>query len=288
MAQNLFAACRENGQLVGKRVRLNRNVQQAVEDIFAQQEYQFRSGVTDEINFNGSWKPEENEVLTLDVPSEAQVLINTIEASPVSIPDIHAAKFEQENIKALFTGTSIHGATTVLVQQFTAGQVLSRKFTLLFDDNTFRQLLDPAFTLDTSLTCIVEDGKLKFKSFHKMRAVVNLVEAYKAATDREMWAFAAHATLEIGDQSGFIKMADQTTRKLIHAISHEGILDNYDAASIQGAAKAVGINVAASNNKIVMPTQRDEVKNLLRFLDDGLYTAALSGQRYITNSKRPV
>jgi hypothetical protein len=35
-----------------------------------------------------------------------------------------------------------------------------------------------------------------------------------------------------------------------------------------------------------MPTERAEIKKLLRFLDDGLYQAPLTGTRYITNSKR--
>ncbi len=287
MPENLFAACRNNDQLIAKRVRLDNNVQQAIETIFADQETQFREGITDEVDFDGSWNPDENEVLTLDVPDEAQLFIDTIEANAVAIPDIDTAHFDQEGIKGLFTGTTDGGATKVLIQQFSTRQMLSRKFSLLQDGNAFRRLTDPAFSLDTSLTCIAEDGKLKFKSFHKMRAIINLIDVYKAATDQEIQAFAGHASFEVADPAAFLEVADQTTRKLIHAISRAGTLNDYTAADIETAANGVGIGITLNNGRIVMPTERAEIKKLLRFLDDGLYEAPLSGQRYITNSKRP-
>ena len=82
MPQNLFAACRtHDGQLIAKRVRLDANVQQAVEAVFAEQEVAFRQGVTDEVPFDGSWTPNEDEFLTIDVPAEAQVFADTVNAN---------------------------------------------------------------------------------------------------------------------------------------------------------------------------------------------------------------
>ena len=46
MPQNLFAACRTNGALVAKRIRLDQAVQQQIETIFNQQEADFRDGIT--------------------------------------------------------------------------------------------------------------------------------------------------------------------------------------------------------------------------------------------------
>ena len=286
MPQNLFAACREGNTLIPKRVRLDHAVQQAVETIFSAQEHDFRNGVTDEVDFDGSWKPEENEVLTMRTPQDAQVFVDTINANAVAIPDLDTANFDQENIKALFTGNSENGAATVLIQQFSLGQILSRRFSLLQDGNAFRRLTDQAFSLDNSIVCIIEDGRMKFKSFHKMRTIVNLVDAYKAATDQEVQAFCGHAAFEVANQAAFLEAADQISRKLIHAISRSGTLNDYTVAQIETAASAVGVGVTINNGKIVMPADRAGIKKLLRFLDDGLYEAPLTGQRYITNSKR--
>jgi len=287
MPQNLFAACRIDGELIAKRVRLDHTVQQEIENIFDTQEASFRDGVTAEIDFDGSWKPDADEFLTVDIPDEGTLFPATINANPVSIPEINTANFANEGIKAIFTGQAVDGGTKVLVQRFSPAQILSRKFPLFLDGNTFRRLSDPAFTLESALTCIVEDGKLKFKSFHKVRTIVNLLEVYKEATDQEVEDFAGHASFEVADGDAFLESADQTVRKLIHAISRSGTLEIYTVNDIQTAANAVGVAVTVKNGRLALPTERASVKTLLRFLDDGLYEAPLTGRRYITNSKRP-
>ena len=288
MPRNLFAACRENNHLVAKRVCLDNDVQQAVGSLFEEQEEQFRRDIVEEVDFDGRWKPDDNEVLVVDVPEQARVFSETIEANAVAVPVIDTAHFDQEDIRALFTGTQNGGTTKVLIQQFSARQMLSRKFSLLQNGNAFRRLSDSAFTFDSSLTCIAEEGKLKFKSFHKIRTIVDLSEIYRDATNQEVLDFAAHQSFQIADPEAFLELADQTSRKLIHAIRHSGILDDYNVATIHTAAANVGIQVGINNGKIVMPTERQAAKTFLRFLDDGLYKASLTGHRYVTNSKRPL
>jgi hypothetical protein len=118
MPENLFAACRIDGELIAKRVRLDNTVQQAVEAVFNNQEAEFRRGVTSEVDFDGSWKPDEDEVLSIDVPQEGALFADTIDANPLSIREIDTAHFDTEGIKALFTGVRVNRATKVLVQGF--------------------------------------------------------------------------------------------------------------------------------------------------------------------------
>ena len=174
-----------------------------------------------------------------------------------------------------------------MIQQFSGRQVFSRRFSLLQDGNAFRRLSDSAFTFDSSLTCIAEEGRLKFKSFHKMRAIVDLSGIYRAATDQEVQDFADHATFEVARPEEFFGQADQTVRRLVHAITGSGTLKTYSVDQIRAAAAAVDMAVTVVDGKIVMPTERRAIKTFLHFLDDGLYRASLTGQRYLTNSKRP-
>jgi hypothetical protein len=53
-------------------------------------------------------------------------------------------------------------------------------------------------------------------------------------------------------------------------------------------ANGLGLNLEAEGEKIVMPTDKKDIKKLLRFLDDGIYEAPLSTKKYMTNSKRPL
>lgn len=288
MTQNLFAACRHNGSLVVRRVRLDGTIQSGIEALFSEQESSFRNGITEEVDFNGTWNPEPNEFLTIDIPEEAEIFEETINANATSIQDIDTSNFCEEGIKALFTGSSVDGNTKVIVQKFTSQQMLERKFSLLHEGNAFRKLTEPAFTLDTALTCIIEGGKIKFKSQHKLRSIIDMQDIYRAATDQEVKDFSAHENLSVANVDSFLEQADQTTRKLVSAITRSGNLDNYGVDAIQAAAARVGVEVTVANEKIVMPEARADIKNLLRFLDDSLYEAALTGQKYITNSKRSV
>jgi len=288
MPQNLFAACRMDGELSAKRVRLDATVQQAIENIFAQQEAQFREGVTEEVAFDGSWKPDDEEFLTIDVPAEAAIFEATIRGNATAVPDLDAAHFAEEGIKALFTGTVRHGAAKVLVQRFTSQQVLSRRFSLLQQGNAFRQLTDPAFTLDNSLTCIVEDGKIKFKSMQKLRSIIDMVELYRAATDAEVQAFAGHTSLAVWNVPEFVALTNQTSRKLIHAVAASGTLDHYTPAEIQTAAQSTGLTVTIQNGKVEMPREHVGIKALLQFLNESRYSGPLSHHPYVTNSQRPV
>lgn len=288
MPQNLFSACRDqNGQLITKRVRLDATVQQAIETVFAEQEADFRAGVTDEVPFDGRWTPNEDEFLTIDVPAEAQIFGATINANATAVPDINTTAFADEGIKGLFTGVTTNGATKVLVQRFTSQQVLERRFALLQQGNAFRRLTEPAFTLDNSLACIIEDGKIKFKSQHKLRSIINMLDIYRAATDQEVQAFAGHASLEVADVAAFVSVTNQVSRKLIHAIANNGTLDTYTPNDIQAAAAQTGLAIDVQNGKIMVPTEHGEIKALLQFLNESRYSGPLSGQPYVTNSQRP-
>ena len=288
MPQNLFAACRPNGVLIAKRIRLDATIQQAVGTVFNNQEAEFRDGIQNEVQFDGAWKPDPDEFLTIAIPAEASIFEDTINANATSIPDLDTANFANEAVKAIFTGTTANGQTKVLAQAFTGKQMLERKFALFQQGNAFRRLTEPAFTLDTMLTCIIEGGLIKFKSQHKLRSIIDMVAIYRAATDQEVQTFAGHASLNVQDVQGFIDTTNQTSRKLIHAISNNGTLNAYTPAQIQQAAATTGLNINVQNNQIVMPTAHAEIKAFLQFLNESRYTGALSGTNYITNSRRAV
>ena len=286
MTQNLFAACRVNGDLVPKRVSLNEEVRQKIADLFREQEEEFLDGVTEEIPYNGNWKPDNEELLIIDMPQEACIFEKTITANATSIPRIKASNFSDEGIKALFTGISAGESTKIFVQKFTAHQILGRKFSLIHDGKTFRHLSEPAFTLDTSLTCIIEDGKIKFKSQRNMSSIFNMREIYRVATEAEVQSFAQHNAIKVENVDTFVNITNQTSRKLIYEITKSGVLDKHPPEKIRLAAQKTNLTVIINDGKIVMPTKHNEIKELLQFLNESRYSGPLSHQSYVTNSRR--
>ena len=189
-------------------------------NLFEDQEREFREGITTEVPFTGNWNPDPEEVLTIEIPTEIRSALTLQYAAtplqyPISIPDT----LLREGIKALFTGRVRNGRATILIQRFTSQQVLSKRFALFQERNAFRRLTETAFSLDSKLACIVENGLIKFKSVGNLRSIIDMIEIYREATNQEIIDFAAHRSLHVADVQNFVANTNQTCRKLIHAIS---------------------------------------------------------------------
>lgn len=283
---SLFAVCKVDSDLICKRVRLTADVQRDVTGLFRSQETAFHHNVDYEIPFDGTWKADEDEILSLEVPPSAQPIVDAADANAISAEVLDTHAFSHEGIKALFMVVRHDDALRILIQRFTAQQLLDRKFVLTLDRNTFNRLSEPGFTLDTSLTCIIENGKIKFKSLQKLRSIIDIAEIYREATDVEVRTFALHRKFHVGNVDRFVDDADLVIRRLISGIVADRILDRSDLATIEDAARETRLPIAIENGKIVMPKQKKEVKELLTFLNESRYNGPLSGTPYVTNSRR--
>ena len=161
-------------------------------------------------------------------------------------------------------------------------------FQIIFAGNSFTRLTAPAFVLGTSLTFVIEAGLIKFKSFANLRSILQVLEIYREATDPEVRDFAGHPRLMVADLEDFVLSADQVTRKLVNAVVASEVFDTCSPTDIKTAAKATQLEIELQNGKIVMPSGRREMKDLLQFLDESRYSGPLSGLPYVTNSRRPV
>jgi hypothetical protein len=288
MPVNLLAICRQNDAYLLKRVKVTAKVQEDLEGIFIQQEQEFFEAITDEVLFDGGWRPEPNELLYVPAPPEAESIMTEAQSNLVSLPDLNAVHFRGEGIRALCVLMTTPTGNRLLIQNFSGRQILAHRFNLILDGDTFNHLSQPAFTIGTSLAGVIEDGRLKFNSYNNIRMIFDLKNLYKEATDAQLDAFIAHPALNVADPATFKGSSDQSVRKLVHAISERGILDIYAVSHIVQTAVSEGIDLQQQNGQIVMPTNKADIKRVLYFLDDGFYRAALSGEPYIANSKRRV
>lgn len=256
--------------------------------IFSDQEAQFRANRPNEVPFDGDWNPDDDEILVLDTTAEANAMVAAASGNVLALPAINSTNFDGENIKALFVGVNTGGNLRLLVQRFTSAQILSRKVAFLAHNNQFNRITDPAFSLATSLACVVEGGQIKFESYHNLRAIFDVTEFYAEATDEDIDDFTGHASITVADVPALKALVTQIERKLIHKLASSGVLDAHTPQEIQTKANATGLTVNVAHGQIVFPTDKQEIRRLLRFLDDSLYEAALSGQRYVTNSKRAI
>src|SRR3546814_14843467 len=128
----------------------------------------------------------------------------------------------------------------MVLQEFAARQLLERRFSLVLDGDTCSRLTQPAFAIGASLAGIIENGRIKFNKFSRIRLIFDLANMYQEATDTELDVFCALNCLEVGDSDAFKAKADQKMRKLNHAISERKTLEKYTPAQIYTANKSKG------------------------------------------------
>ncbi|GAN92803.1 hypothetical protein Gbth_016_002 [Gluconobacter thailandicus F149-1 = NBRC 100600] len=286
MPVNLLAICRSAPALIVKRIKVTAAVQNQLEGIFIQQEQMFVGGVTDEVPFDGGWSPDPHEHLVAQVTDEAAAIFAAAQGNIVAMPEVDPANFEAENIRALGVLVQRPSGPRLLLQEFSARQMLERRFSLILDGNTFNRLVQPAFAIGASLAGFVEDDKIKFQKFSRIKLIFNLTSLYQEATDTEVEGFCGLECISVGDIGKFKNLADQKMRKLINAITKRGTLNNFTPAQIQVAAADENFQIAVADGKIIIPSMKAEAKALLHFLDNGLYRGPLGGEIFITNSKR--
>lgn len=286
MPVNLLALCKTGNAFVVKRVKVTAAVQAQLEGVFIQQEQTFLNGINEEVVFDGGWSPEPNELLYAPITAEATAVLQAAQGNIVAMPEVNAAAFADEGIRALAVLVQRPAGPRLLLQEFSARQLLERRFNLVLDGDTFNRLTQPAFSIGASLAGMVDNERIKFRLFSRIKLIFDLSNLYKEATDAQLDTFCVNQNLQIADAGVFKGMADQKMRKLIHAITGRNTLGNYTPAQIATAAEAEGFQVEVVADRIVMPAAKANAKALLHFLDNGLYRAALGGEMFITNSKR--
>src|SRR5262245_56333469 len=117
---NLSALCRAGETLVVKRVSITQPVQDKIEGIFKAQAAALLDGNDEEIQFGSDWKPDADEILVMDLPAEAQAVLQALDGSVISLPTINASNFTAESIKALCVPIESGGSRRLLIQLFTS------------------------------------------------------------------------------------------------------------------------------------------------------------------------
>ena len=284
----LWAICGDKPTPSIKRVPLDMASWEAVYNNFLIQEENFRDGI--EKSFDQNWMSDEDEIATAPIPAELSVFRDISQSKSTSVEPINADNFDE--ILGLAVKADNEGHERILVQVFSKSQSLTRSWwvSLVYENGTFNRLESSGFRLDEKLVCIIEDNLIKFKSLHMLGRVIDTSTIFSVATETEVNSFAiGHSHLfEIINVNNFVSSTSRNARKYIASVVRSGVLNNHTIQSLKDATKGTRLDLKIVNNRIVMPQSRGEITELMRFLNDGRYVGPVSGQPYITNSRRRV
>lgn len=286
MAQ-LYAICRETDILEVKHIQISVELESLLDGVFQQQEIQFLKGIDNEVDFNGDWKPDDDEVLVIKGLPEAEKIIQATDQNAISLPILDVMNFETQGVKALLWSTGSGSSKRLLLQNFGPQQLLSSRFSLLFRDDVLRRLNEPAFSLDTKIVAIINHlSDVRFKSYPMLRRILDITPVFREATDQELNVFCDNALINVSNKSHFISNADEIIRKYVIAISKSDVLSIHTVDHIIGKANAIGFQIQLSSGKINIPQDKKDAKILFSFLLNKVYLGPLDEQLLIANSVR--
>ncbi|MDO6727255.1 hypothetical protein Q4544_09950 [Cognatishimia sp. 1_MG-2023] len=288
MCRTLFALCREKNKNVVRRVPLERGVQDEVEQMFEAQERQFFDGKDEPIEFNGDWKPDGNELLSIRDPALLGQINETRVNGAGAYPLVDILDYASAGIKALFMHSRLF-EDHILVQKFQTSQYLQRKsLTLTFNANIFGKLNEHGFSLGEKLSAVIKSETVMFESFPVLRSFLTVQEHFEAATAHEIDEFAKNSAFSIENKALFDSHMDERCRKLIRGIKKSRVLQNHNASDIISRAASVGLNINEVEGRIVLPTEKRDLKVVLSFLEESVYKGIFSADTFVTNSKRSI
>ena len=71
-------------------------------------------------------------------------------------------------------------------------------------------------------------------------------------------------------------------------INDSKVLEEYTAPQIKSLAANIGVDIAVKNDKIVVPSDKEEALIVVGFLDEEAYRGPFSQNLLLANSKRVV
>ena len=198
-------------------------------------------------------------------------------------------------IKALFCGLWTNSNQFVNFQVFDSGKLLSKGFTLIGSGNIYKKLEEPGLVLQDKLTAHYANGTLYFSSYHNAKRFLELSDYYREATDIDLDAFVATELFAFEDEDSFKGNADSIIRKKVALLQKNKVLENLSVIDIQNVANSFNQDLPAEHHisitinaegKLMVPEDKKQLKELIRFLDEDYVLAPLTKRKCLTNSKQ--
>lgn len=294
---NLFAVLRDPDRPL-VRIPLAAELQNEIKAIFIEQEKTFRENAQSKIEFDGKYKPDSGECLTIKDYDDIDNIHYAI-ANPLNIPEIKPDTSDFDSIKALFTGRIDDGKKVALIQGFDKRRVLSTRgkgltiiSNLINPGGTYKKVEGVGLTLDNRITAILTDKELDFFSFFAVRQIFDMNHYYQIATDEDLKTFSASTKIKIDDFGSFVGVSDAWVRRKVILISQSGVLEKIDVEKAKAAAAAFNITLDITmhdgKNVIVLPSDKKDLKMVLKYLDEDYFHSLLTNTPSVSSSKRTI
>jgi hypothetical protein len=283
---NFFALLRHGGALSVRRIRVEKKLQEELTAEFLRQRDALLSSDVDVVPFDGSMIAEESEVHSIagfELPKDVADAI----ADPTSVDALDSDNADViDSLRSIFAGRITKNESQVVLQSFDRRRAFATsRFTLFSEGETFARLQKPGLMLDIRAAAAYEGGALIFRSFVEMRRIFDLSKHYREATSAELYAFATHPRIAAADAAAFVDEANAWVRRKVAVLAESKLLDVLDPKDVEKTAKKYKVNLSLVDGKLVLPSEKRALREMLRFLDENYFTSDLTGTQYLAKAK---
>lgn len=263
--------------------------QQKLTDIFLDCYRNFLS-YSEIISFNPDEELTKTECFFID-NFQSCLDFTLVRQNPEAVSElVMGSNAELQHIIAVFT---VH-ENKLLIQNFNRRNIidLQKSFWLnpFTPNNQFVAAKADGFSLDSKLIAIIEPNeKILFRSFNTLRHIFDMDIYFKEATDSEVNSFVNNThCFEIDENINLTDIADTVVRTKITVINKSNILNNHSVAELKEAADSISypLNLNSNQDKISIPNNKKQLKELLQFLSLNIYKDPITGQTRIAKSSR--
>lgn len=287
---NLFGVLKNGEEDAIVQIKLDRDTQKIVNNHFTVLLEEYLSDNLEVIPFEGSYKPDNDQIFEIENYSINEDFINAVKATE-SVELFTPTVGNIKDLKFIFIGKIVDETLTIVFQKIKPDQYITNKgISLLAKNNTFRVISDIGISISSKVDLVYNDKKLYFKSYTCARQIFDLSVYYRTATDCEVDNFTKESSLSFVSKEYFVENADTWVRRKLSMISDIGVFEKFNVDQI--------IEIAADNDfelntvgkgkskKIIIPENKADMKSILKFLDEDIYKGYFSKNTYETNSKR--
>jgi hypothetical protein len=265
---------------------LTDDLQRELTPFFERQRDEFFAEYPDRMPFEADYTPDEGEAQFIESFKVPQNLAEGLK-SPLTVNPLLGE--ELSRIRGLFTG-DVNGQE-ILFQIFDRRRLFSNQgFSLTVDRGTFRKLTDEGLTLDTKLAAAVQEGRLYFHSFALARRLFDLSSYFREATDADLDHFAIHEAVLFDNPASLRSNADSWVRRKVALILQSRVLDEERPAKIAVEAQDFGLifhlQTVNGEEKLCFPSDKKSLKEMLHFLAEDYLLSTVTGDHFLSNSKR--
>ena len=285
----LFYGLIKIGQNEARRIHLHQRVQKRLTAEFLAQKDAFLLE-SEAIDYDPQYKPDDGEEHFQIKEYALPVAYKKVIEGPDAVPAIETQDFDECRVRCIFGMSQNANKRELFFQNFDVGNVLKRGTSFLARPDRFDELEETAVTLKDRISAYYDGKNLYFRSVNLVSRYLDLDQVFQEATNEQIETFVADKRFVQPDMDDFLAASDSWVRRKISVINARNILDSVGIDDIKRVASEFQVKLTtqrgpSGREAIVLPTDKKELKDLLRLFAQDLLQCAMTNDRFRVNSK---